>query len=142
VVSADRSAVAQILQNLLLNGQLYAPGRPVRISARAVGSRVVVRVADGGAGIPASEREAIFRRGWRGRSSLGQSGSGLGLYVAHRLATAMQGSLYLDGEEPGGGATFVLELPAATSRSRPNPRRKPHPSEAAAGAACALVQSN
>jgi two-component system sensor histidine kinase KdpD len=40
-------------------------------------------------------------------------GSGLGLAIARGLAVANGGDVHLSADTPGGGSTFVLELPAA-----------------------------
>ncbi len=111
----DRGALGQVLQNLLANARRYAPGSPVRIVGRRRSDRVEVRVVDHGPGVPADERDAIFGRGFRGSTAARQPGSGLGLYGARRLATEMGGALYVE-EAAGGGACFVLDLPAALRR--------------------------
>jgi signal transduction histidine kinase len=72
---------------------------------------VQVRVADEGVGIPAGEQERIFRKFYRADAA-GPSagGTGLGLFIARGLASAMGGRLWID-SETGRGASFVFELP-------------------------------
>lgn len=112
-VRGDREAMAQVLQNLLTNARLYAPGSAVTIRAEQIVDRVLLRISDDGPGIPEAERYSVFERGARGSTSTGTTGSGIGLYVAARLMREMGGSLYLAGAI--GGASFVVELPAASS---------------------------
>jgi signal transduction histidine kinase len=111
--------VCEILQNLLENAERYAPG-PVVLRARRSGDRVVVRVEDHGPGIAAPERERVFERAVRGSAGATAPGSGLGLYVARRLAREQGGDLTVE-PAVGGGASFVLTLPAA-----PGPPDGPH----------------
>lgn len=121
VARAEFRRVLQILINLVGNAVAYAPAAStVTITALAAGEgRVAVTVADEGPGITPEQAKRVFDKGERlGRDSDGgrdgnkDGGSGLGLYISHRLAEAMEGSLTV-GPAPGGGALFTLELPAA-----------------------------
>ena len=111
-VHADPVALAQVVQNVLINARLYAPGSPVWIVAEELPGRVQIHIKDVGPGIPACERRQIFTRGGRGSSSHGVGGDGLGLFVSTALMADMGGSLTL-AENGGTGCCFVLELPAA-----------------------------
>jgi signal transduction histidine kinase len=116
VALAEFRRVLQILLNLIGNAIAYSPGgSTVTIAAFAGGEgRSVVTVADEGPGITPEQAERIFDKGERlGRDSNGgtDKGSGLGLYISHRLAQAMAGELTVE-SAPGGGALFRLELPA------------------------------
>jgi signal transduction histidine kinase len=112
VVLGDADATARIVQNLLVNARMHAPGSPVSVVSRRVRDKVELRVSDGGRGVPEADRLFIFERGFRGCDPSETNGSGLGLSVASRLATDMRGRLRLDPSGPG--ATFVLELPACS----------------------------
>jgi signal transduction histidine kinase len=103
---------ARVLENLLDNARRYAVGTPIVVRVRPDGATVALSVADGGPGIPDSERELVFTRGGRGRAARRVDGSGLGLFAARRLMEDQGGSLVV---EPGSGrgATFVARLPAA-----------------------------
>ncbi|WP_296716433.1 sensor histidine kinase KdpD [Erythrobacter sp.] len=122
VATAEFRRVLQILINLIGNAIAYSPGgSTVTITARAAdasskkGGRVVVTVADEGPGVTTEQAKRIFEKFERlGRDSNGgkDKGSGLGLYISHCLAEAMDGSLTV-GRAEGGGALFTLELPGA-----------------------------
>ncbi len=111
-VRADRGALARALQNVLANARLYAPRTPVTVTAVPAGTRIEISVHDGGPGIRADERAAVFERGLRGSASTGVAGNGLGLYVARTLMAAMGGEIRIDTRE-GGGCCVVLSVPAA-----------------------------
>jgi two-component system OmpR family sensor kinase len=74
---------------------------------------VRIAVADRGPGIPPEERARIFERFHRGPRASG-AGAGLGLAIAHSIIEAHSGTIDAT-ETPGGGATFIVELPAARS---------------------------
>jgi signal transduction histidine kinase len=110
-VRVDHGALARVLQNVLANARLYAPGSPVWLTAARAGDRVEISVHDGGPGIGPEERATVFERGSRGAASAGVSGSGLGLYVARALTTAMGGQMRIETRDPG-GCCVVLSVPS------------------------------
>ena len=89
-------------------------GGKVTVGARRNADRVEVRVVDEGMGIPASEREWIFRKFYRAESAArdGAAGTGLGLFIAKELVNAMGGRIWVDSTE-GEGSSFAFELPVA-----------------------------
>lgn len=100
--------VAEVVRNLLDNADRHAPGAPVTVSTMWRDGAAVVRVADAGPGIDPSLAEQIFDRGVKGAAA----GTGLGLYIARRLAATQGGSLHAVPTPEG--AAFELTLPAAT----------------------------
>jgi signal transduction histidine kinase len=107
----DPDAVARVVRILIDNALRYGPGRPVRVLAVNAGPEATIEVADRGPGIPPEEQESIFERFHRGRAAGSQGGFGLGLAIGRELAERMGGTLGL-ADRPGGGARFVLSLPA------------------------------
>lgn len=111
-VEADAVLVGQALRNLLTNATRYSPtGSAVGIQALPADEpdRVLVRVLDEGSGIPHEERDRVRRRYVRGSNAAGTDGSGLGLYVATRIAEAHGGELRLE-PRPGGGTAVGFTL--------------------------------
>lgn len=104
--------VLQILINLIGNAIAYSPEESqVWIRLDRDGPRATVTIADQGRGLSEAEQRRVFDKFERlGRS--GDGGSGLGLYIAARLARAMEGDLSVE-SAPGQGARFTLALPAA-----------------------------
>ena len=112
---ADRDKVRQVFSILVENALRYSPqGGKVTVGARRNDDRVEVRVVDEGMGIPAAERERIFRKFYRAESAArgGAAGTGLGLFIAKELVNAMGGRIWVDSTE-GEGSSFAFELPAA-----------------------------
>ncbi|MFF4650416.1 ATP-binding protein [Streptomyces sp. NPDC001380] len=116
-VLADPPLLERILANLTANAARHnTPGRPVTVTAGALGDRVELRVVDRGPGIPAEDRDRVFQPFQRLGDTDNTTGTGLGLALSRGLAEAMGGSLGVE-DTPGGGATLVLTLPAAPSPS-------------------------
>jgi PAS domain S-box-containing protein len=112
---ADREKVRQVLQNLLDNAIKYSPkGGTVTVEARRGNDAIEVRVVDEGMGIPRVEQERIFRKFYRAEAVAqgGAGGTGLGLFIAQGLVTAMGGRIWVDSTE-GEGASFGFALPLA-----------------------------
>jgi signal transduction histidine kinase len=112
---ADPDKVRQVFSILVENALRYSPeGGTVIVGARRNADRVEVRVVDEGMGIPASEREWIFRKFYRAESAArdGAAGTGLGLFIAKELVNAMGGRIWVDSTE-GEGSSFAFELPVA-----------------------------
>jgi len=104
----------RILANLVDNALKYAPvDTPVEVTGGLDSGEIVFRVADHGAGIPASERDRLFTPFYRPVGRIPDAGSaGLGLSIARRLAEAQGGTLEYS-DRASGGSVFELRLPAA-----------------------------
>lgn len=103
--------VLQIMVNLIGNALRYSPpSGSVWVRLEREGALGCVIVADQGKGIAAEDHARIFEKFGRVDPSE-PGGSGLGLYIARRLARAMGGDITVD-SAPGQGARFVLTLPA------------------------------
>lgn len=109
-VEADPVRLGQALRNLLANAAQYASaGTPIHLEAEpSADGHVQVAVADRGPGIPVEERERVLRKYERGSAGASGRGTGLGLYVAERIARAHGGRLFFD--EGWTGLRAVLEL--------------------------------
>jgi K+-sensing histidine kinase KdpD len=119
-VYADRDHFQRILINLVENAAKYAPDSPVELYAWQKGSRAIMAVVDHGPGVPESARESIFERFTQLDQSDTRSrgGTGLGLSIVKSLTEVMQGSVRVESTE-GGGATFLVDLPAASPEEIP-----------------------
>jgi two-component system OmpR family sensor kinase len=114
---ADPLQLRQVLANLLRNALVHTPvGSSVEVAVGESSGTVTISVRDHGPGVPPAARERLFERFWRaepGRER-GRSGAGLGLAIASAIVAAHRGRISVQ-EAPGGGALFLVELPAAVS---------------------------
>jgi signal transduction histidine kinase len=110
----DETHLRIVLGALLSNAARFtADGGAVAVSAEAGASEVLVAVRDTGAGIAASEIEAVCGFGYRGANNPpGWAGLGLGLYAARTLVEDWGGSLTVQ-SAGGRGTTVVFGVPAA-----------------------------
>lgn len=115
VVRGDFSALQSSVQNLLENAALYndKPEKHIKVVVTRDNMRVLVRIEDNGSGIPASERELVFEKFYRGRASRRIPGTGLGLYLAQQIIEAHHGNLKL--KDAKGGTRFDIILPVVPS---------------------------
>src|SRR5581483_10331665 len=96
----DEDQLHQVVLNLLVNAQqaLETAPRPRRVTVKvgvdASGERVVLRVADNGAGVPEDIRSRIFDPFFTTKPT--GTGTGIGLAVSRGIAEAHGGSLMLD----------------------------------------------
>ncbi len=89
MVLGDRTLIAQGLANLIDNAIKYcAPGDPLALTVFAEGGRHVVRLADGGPGLPPEMRDGAFERFTRAERdrARGIRGHGLGLALVRAIA--------------------------------------------------------
>lgn len=116
MVAAD--VVEQIIGNLLSNIEKYAAGgglAEIRSEQRDGTTRITV--SDRGPGIPAAERENIFKPFYRISSALndGAAGTGIGLAIARELARGHGGDLKVVDDTQG--ATFEVTLKTPMPRT-------------------------
>lgn len=115
----DEARVRQILLNLCQNGVKFTDRGAVRVrvtrgSPQADGTPTVrCAVRDTGIGIEPTDMQRLFRpfSQIEDVSARRQSGTGLGLYIARRLATLLGGRIEVV-SRPGDGSVFTLVLPA------------------------------
>lgn len=100
----------QVMVNLIGNAVRYSPpGGMIWIRFETDGPMAAVIVADQGRGIATADQARIFEKFER-LEAAEPGGSGLGLYIARRLARAMGGDIAVD-SAPGQGARFIFTLP-------------------------------
>ncbi len=110
-VVSDPAILRRILANLVNNALRYTQEGSVQIVCRRDVSGVRIEVRDSGPGIARDEHQRIFDEFTRGASSAdGTPGTGLGLNIVSRMASALQAPVTLR-SEPGRGSVFAITLP-------------------------------
>ena len=115
VARVDRLRFRQVVVNLVANALKFTEVGSVTISTRERVSKVELRVADTGIGIPFDQMDRVFDEFTQVDSSTTRAhgGTGLGLPLTRRLVEMMDGTFTLDSIE-GCGTTAVVLLPLAT----------------------------
>lgn len=111
-VRADRTALRQILANLLENAVRHAAGGTVTVRTKREDGGVAVEVEDTGPGIPAEHLPRVFERFYRVDTGRARStgGTGLGLAIVKHLVEAHGGRVGAE-SAVGLGTTFRVYFP-------------------------------
>jgi PAS domain S-box-containing protein len=111
VALAEASFVEQVLRNLIGNAAKYGPSNgQIEVMADAQNGHPRVRVLDHGPGIDPDEAERLFELFYRSERTAGIAGSGIGLFLAHRLIASMDGTIWARPRDDGPGAEFGFTL--------------------------------
>ena len=112
-VHANQVALRRCLTNLIDNACKY--GGFAKIATAREGSAVVIRIRDGGPGIPEVEMQNVFEPFYRveGSRSRDTGGTGLGLTIARHIAEQHGGSITLRNQLEG-GLEVTLKLPCSS----------------------------
>lgn len=104
-------AMGRCVANLVGNAAKYA--NHVNIQARHGDGMLTIVIDDDGPGIPADEREAVFKPFYRldQARNIDDAGTGLGLAIARDIANSHGGNISLD-KSPAGGLRVMLSIPA------------------------------
>jgi two-component system, OmpR family, phosphate regulon sensor histidine kinase PhoR len=116
VAYADRTALEQILLNLVENALRHTPeGGRIAIETTSVENGVQVIVRDTGSGIPPEHLPRIFERFYRADSGRSREagGTGLGLAIVRHLVEAHDGSVGAE-STVGAGTTIRVFFPTVT----------------------------
>jgi two-component system, OmpR family, sensor kinase len=115
IVLGDAHQLRQVLGNLVRNALVHTPaGSPIDIGVTRDDGEVRLEVRDHRPGLPTENPDALFERFWRaeGGRERGKSGAGLGLAIVAGIVGAHGGRVSAANAD-GGGAAFVVTLPAA-----------------------------
>ena len=106
-IECDPEQLKQVLLNLVINAMQAMPeGGEVALSVSVSGNQVEIRVRDHGSGITPEHLDHIFDPFF----TLKETGTGLGLPVAHGIVTQHGGSLQVEESGPD-GTVFLVTLP-------------------------------
>jgi len=112
VVTADRSQMAQLLQNLISNAVKFRGAQPpdIKIGARLEDENWLVFVRDNGIGIDKAHLEKIFTMFQRLQRREDYIGTGAGLAIARRIVERHRGRIWIE-SALGTGTTVYFTLP-------------------------------
>lgn len=110
-LQGDITALTQSVRNLISNAGKYASGGQwIGVRAEQRGGEVIVQVEDRGPGIDPADLPRVFDPFYRGKSSNGHHGAGLGLSLVRDMIEAHGGRVEVK-SDPGAGTRFTLHLP-------------------------------
>jgi two-component system phosphate regulon sensor histidine kinase PhoR len=112
-LEVDLLRFEQVMLNLLENAVAYSNApRRLSLQAELAGTRMEIRVADNGIGIPPGDLPNVFERFYRVEKARTRSsgGTGLGLSICKQIIESHGGTIHAE-SELGRGTTIVLRLP-------------------------------
>jgi two-component system, OmpR family, sensor kinase len=119
MVRGDDTRLRQVVGNLVRNALVHTPsGTPIEIGVTTHNGTAQLTVTDHGPGLRMEDKERIFEPFYRADPSRSRDsgGAGLGLSIVNAVVAAHGGRVDVK-ETSGGGATFEVELPLASSSS-------------------------
>src|ERR1051325_771927 len=112
-IHGARARVVQIVSNLLTNAAKYTSvGGRIELTAVLRGGDIVMRCSDSGVGIPAALLPTIFEPFVQHEATIERAMGGLGLAIVHSMVTLHGGTIAVESEGEGKGASFTITLPA------------------------------
>ncbi len=128
-ITGDGDQLTQVVTNLVMNATQAMEGWKgqrriiIRTWHNNETQRVMLSVADSGPGVPPDIRSRIFEPFFTTKSGTG--GTGVGLSLCLNMVSSYKGQMLLE-DTPGGGATFVVDLPMTdTSLKSKDPQANP-----------------
>lgn len=112
-INADKNALTQAVQNLLINAVKYSnAGTKIHINAENGGGNIKISVEDEGIGISRSDLRQVFEPFYRSREVVDAQihGNGLGLSLVKQIVEAHGGKVTAT-SAPGKGSKFTIEIP-------------------------------
>jgi signal transduction histidine kinase len=128
----DEDRINEVLGNLLSNAFKFTPrGGKVALTVGAQENKVIITVADTGAGISPEQLPHIFDKFFQAdnQAQAATKGTGLGLAIAKEIVEAHGGKVTVE-SKVGEGTTFVVTLPVEPTGVR---KRREAPKAEAAG---------
>lgn len=113
-VLLDPEHLGIVFQNILSNAVKYTPPKgKIMVEMRRQNSHILVKIADNGWGIPATQQKKIFTKLFRADNvrKRDAEGTGLGMYIAQAIVKKFGGKIWFESAE-GKGTTFFITLKA------------------------------
>lgn len=114
-VFGDALQLKLLINNLLDNANKYAPRESViTVGLQSEGGMATLQVTDEGPGIAPEERSRVFEKFYRqgNEATRQKKGTGLGLYLASKIANGHGGTISISDNTPQ-GAVFTVTIPTA-----------------------------
>lgn len=120
-IQSDQGLLRQVLANLLSNAVKYSPHQSTIFASTEFltdQNAIRFRIRDEGPGLTREDQQRLFRKFARlsARPTGGETSTGLGLSIVHKLVTTLKGTVSCQ-SVLGHGTTFFVDFPASTDPS-------------------------
>lgn len=110
ILNSDENLLDMVWNNLLSNAVKFVQEKgKIQVAGRKGGEYVLVTVSDNGPGMDKETVRHIFDKFYQADSSRATQGNGLGLALADRIVTLLDGEISVE-SSPGGGSTFIVKM--------------------------------
>ncbi|NLA42942.1 cell wall metabolism sensor histidine kinase WalK [Candidatus Saccharibacteria bacterium] len=118
-VNVSRLYLVELLHNFITNAIKYTKEGGVTLNAKVIDDHVEFSVQDTGIGISKSDQKNIFNKFYRSEDyrTRESRGTGLGLYVASKLARKIDTTIKLE-SRLNHGSTFSIRIPLAKQKDK------------------------
>lgn len=122
-LAADEKLLKRAVYNLINNAFIHNPADvevsitistsypqelKTIVSEKLSTNSIFIKISDNGVGIPEQEQKNIFERYYRGTNTSNDTGSGLGMAIAHDIILAHDGAIYLLSKEDEGTSFYII----------------------------------
>jgi len=115
-MDGDPTRLQQVFSNFLSNAIKFTPsGGSVRVTLTSTGDCHTITVTDTGEGISAEFLPFVFDRYRQADRTARRGGLGLGLTIARHIVELHSGTIRVESNGKGQGATFIVQLPRRAS---------------------------
>ncbi len=122
IVNADIGKTRQIIMNLLDNSMKYTPKGTITVLAHddVKKKKMYITIQDTGVGMSKDTQSEVFDKFVRAKNAnnVNVTGTGLGLFVAKKMITDMNGRVWAESEGEGMGSKFHIELPLISGKPK------------------------
>jgi signal transduction histidine kinase len=123
MVHADIGKVRQVIMNFIDNSIKYTPKGTVTVVAHddPKQKKMWITISDTGIGMSKETLSEVFDKFVRAKNAnqVNVTGTGLGLFVAKKMATGMGGKVWAESEGDGKGSQFHIEFPELPGKANP-----------------------
>ena len=109
----DKLLLQMAINNLIDNALKYSPeDKPVEVRLSGKKGKISLAIKDEGKGIPKPEKQKVFNKFYRlgNEHTKGAKGTGLGLFLTHKIAAQHKGTITISDNLPK-GSVFIVDLP-------------------------------
>lgn len=116
LVQADLNHVKQVINNLVGNSLKFTKRGSIKLSGVIDKDMCKIYVEDTGIGISLDDQKKLFGKFAQLNQNMGNTGTGLGLYISREIIRKLGGDMWLEKSEVGKGSTFCFTLPLVNTK--------------------------
>ena len=111
LLSLDKEAIKSMINNIIENAVKYGKNQDIEVEVMENDSEIYINIKDKGPGIAEGERHKIFNQFYRigSEETRKEKGTGLGLYIAGKIAKAHNAKIHVEHNAPN-GSIFIIRF--------------------------------